>query len=101
MNISVVTVQGRLVDDDGPLQGQIWFVPTKPAFEYAEHWFAVKGGHCCLEDGTFSIELTPTDTFKGEPFMYDVYCGNIHWRLKIEGEGDIQLADLIPRKADS
>jgi len=101
MNISVITVQGRLVDDNGPLSGQIWFIPTKPAFTYGDKLFAVKGGHCCLHDGTFSVELTPTDTFSGQPFYYDVYFETIHWRLKVEGEGEVQLADLLPKKADS
>lgn len=101
MNIPNISVQGRLVNDDGPLQGTIWFIPTKPAFTWGDKLFAVKGGHARLQDGIFSIDLTPTDFFRGEPFMYDVYCENIHWRLKIEGEGELQLADLLPKRADS
>lgn len=101
MNIPAISVQGRLVDDDGPLQGQIWFIPTTPVFAYGGKLFAVKGGHCCLHDGTFTIELTPTDCFPGQPFAYDVYVAHLHWRIKVDGSGELQLADLLPKKADS
>lgn len=101
MNIPEISVQGRLVDDNGPLQGTIWFIPTKPGFTWDDKLWATRGGHARLHDGTFRIELTPTDFFPNSPFYYDVYVGGQHWKLKVEGEGELQLADLLPKRTES
>lgn len=99
ITIPELTVRGRLVDDHGPIEGLIYFTPTKLWFDYGSDRYAIKAGVEVLDDGTFQIELTPTDTFPKEPFYYDVYVDTVrYWRLSIPQSGEVQLADILPKK---
>lgn len=93
-------VGGRFVSPDGvPARGMVRFIPAKIWLEDEDgKTYPCLAPEMVLEDGSFVVTLTRTDTY-AYPWYYTAVTPIGRWSIQVIGEGPHNLKYLLPKTA--
>lgn len=94
-----VEIRGKFVNEEGvPLKGRIKFIPSMIWVEEDDDvWYPALAPEAVLKRGQFKIYVTRTDQLK-EDWFYTVISPIGSWTVHAEGEGPLQLKNLLPNR---